>query len=373
MQAGIARNYWTLARWLGPWASETARPTVARRPVRIEARAAGDRDLDAWLYLPTDRPVFGAYLISPGLHYAGPSDPRLDRFCAIVAASGFLVFAPFVPDYTSLRVQATAIGDLDRAFGTLLELPELPRGLRPGVFSVSFGSLLALRLAAAPERADQIGGLVLFGGYADWTKTIHFCLTGEIDGVRHGTRDPLNQPVVFMNLMDYMDDKPDDPEPLFAAWRAYVEATWGRPEMKAEAAYRAAAATIEPTLPESLRQWFRIGVGTEPGALERCTAALGRLGASHDFLDPRPHLAGIRCPVHLIHGVDDDVIPYPQSLEIAAALPPHVDAQVYLTGLYGHTAKAGLGSRLREAPAMAKELWTMIRMLNAMLRTGARR
>ncbi len=373
MQAGIARSYWTLARWLGPWAPETDKPTVERRAVRVDAHAPGDRDFDAWLYLPTDRSITGAYLISPGLHYAGPRDPRLDRFCSIIAASGFLVLAPFLPDYTSLRVAPTAISDLDRAFGALLELPELPRGARPGVFSISFGSLLALRLAATPERADQIGGLVLFGGYADWAKTIHFCLTGEIDGKPHGTRDPLNQPVVFMNLMEFMDDKPDDQAPLFAAWREYVEATWGRPEMKVDGVYQAVAAKIESKLPEELREWYRVGIGTAPGALERCTAALERSGERHAFLDPRPHMGGIRCPVHMIHGVDDDVIPYPQSQEIAAALPPQVDAQVYLTGLYGHTAKAGAGARLREVPAMAKELWTMIRMLNAMLRTGAGR
>lgn len=369
MQAGLARSYWSLARWLGPWASETDQPDVERRTVRVD----GDRPFDAWLYLPADRPPVGAYLISPGLHYAGPRDPRLDRFCSIVAASGFLVFAPFLPDYTALRVEATAITDLDRAFGALLALPELPRGVRPGVFSISFGSLLALRLAAAPERADQVGALVLFGGYADWAKTIHFCLTGEIDGKPHGARDPLNQPVVFMNLLDYMDDVPDDPAPLLSAWRAYVEATWGRPEMKADGVYQQVAARFEPMVPEPLREWYRVGIGTAPGALERCTTALSRSGERHAFLDPRPHLGGIRCPVHLIHGVDDDVIPYPQSQEIAAALPAHVDARVYLTGLYGHTAKAGVGARLREVPLMAKELWTMVQMLNAMLQSGTRR
>jgi pimeloyl-ACP methyl ester carboxylesterase len=363
--ASTARGYWTLARWLGPWASDTARPPgVDRRAIQID----GDRSFEAWVYAPAGRAPIGAYVIAPGLHYAGPADPRLDRFCAILAASGILVLAPFLPDYTALRVEPTALGDLDRAFDALLALPELPAGVRPGVFSISFGSLLALRLAALPARADRIGALVLFGGYADWAATIRFCLTGEIDGVRHTAHDPLNQPVVLMNLLEFMSDRPADEATLIAAWRRYVEATWGRPEMKVDGRWQAVARDILPGVPAELREWFAIGVGLEPGALERCDDALAHFGGPRAaFLDPLPHLGGIRCPVHLVHGVDDDVIPYPQSQKLAAALAPHVDARVYLTGLYGHTAKSGIGGRLRDAPAMAREMWTMIRMLNVMI------
>ena len=78
---------WTLARWLGPWADATRAPAVITRDTEV----AG---LRVRIYGDGGTP----YLIAPGLHYAGPDDPRMDRFCRILAAAGHHVAAPFVPD-----------------------------------------------------------------------------------------------------------------------------------------------------------------------------------------------------------------------------------------------------------------------------------
>src|SRR4051812_21585875 len=86
----------TLARWLGPWADSTASPEVETRDEEIAGIAARVfRRHDSTRF---DRRV----VIAPGLHYAGPDDPRLDRFCRVLAASGHLVIAPFVPSYLAL-------------------------------------------------------------------------------------------------------------------------------------------------------------------------------------------------------------------------------------------------------------------------------
>lgn len=333
-----------LARWLGPWTPATARP---RRVDRVEVDAGGVR---AWLYRPRGR-VRGAYAIAPGLHYAGPADPRADRFNAILAASGALVLAPFVPDYCALRVAPSAIDDFARAFDALLARPELPRGVRPGVFSISFGSLLALRLAGDPARAERVGGVVCFGGYADWDATIRFCLGGE-------RRDPLNQPVVLMNVLD------DVPPAVAAQWRRYVEATWGRPEMKARDRHEPIARELAGALAGRERELFLIGCGVEPGAAELCERALATRRGAFAFVDPRPHLHSVRGAVHIVHGADDDVIPADQAHALTAALPR---ARAYVTGLYGHTA----GSPVTSLPALGRELATMLAVLRAIATSGS--
>jgi pimeloyl-ACP methyl ester carboxylesterase len=361
-----ARRYLTLARWLGPWGTDEARPSkVVRRTVTIPP--AGDRDdFQAWLYTPRDRPPETVYLIAPGLHYAGPADPRADRFATILAAGGALVFAPFLPDYIDLHVRPSVIVDFERTFDALLTQPETPAGARPTLFSISFGSLPALRLAANPEYAGRIGATVIFGGYADWDETIEFCLTGCVDGKPHGTRDPLNQPVVMMNLLSDIPEAPDQIEVVTDAWRQYVAATWGRAEMKMDGRWQSVARSIGDKLSARHAEFFYIGCGLEPGAHDMCRRALDRRAERTKFLDPRPHLSGIRSPVHLVHGVDDDVIPYAQTAKLAAALPSHTKPATYLTGLYGHTgqnAPKGIG-------ALARELITMGRILDMLARAG---
>ena len=330
----------TLARWLGPWADSKKAPEV---PV-VEENVDGIR---VRLYGRQKRSTF---LIAPGLHYAGPDDPRLDRFCRVLARAGHLVVAPFIADYLALEPNAQAIADFKRVFDWL------PRDRKPVVFSISFGSLLAFALAA--ERGDDIERLVIFGGYADFHETMKFCLTGQVASGRSAPRDPLNQPVVIMNLLDQLDHDRAARGALAAGWRRYVERTWGRPEMKARERFYAIAEELAPEIPDSVRELFLVGIGVRPGAWDLALPALAKVDVT--ALDPTPYLPRIRNRVELVHGADDDVIPFEQSHVLAAALV-NADVRVHITGMYGHT-----GTQRPPIAAMAKELVTMVRVLRVL-------
>lgn len=342
-----------LARWLGPWAGEDAAPTaVAREAVRLP----GPRGLRAYVYRPATPPAGSLFLV-PGLHYAGPDDPRMDRFARVLAHGGLLVFAPFLPDFLDLQLRPALIDDAEQAFDALLARPDRPPG-RPGALSISFGSLPLLRLAA--RRSHDLSGAIVFGGYAEWEAAMRFAVTGAADV----PFDPLNRPVVFLNLLDLLPGAPADPAAraaLAAAWRAFVERTWGRPEMKAEARYRPVAVALEADLPPAARPLFRAGCGLDPGGEALVEAAVAR-ATDRGWLDPRPHLADIRCPVHVVHGAGDDVIPCAQAHALAAALPPAARAGTYVTGVYGHTGRA-----LPAIPALAREARTMVAILQALI------
>lgn len=342
-----------LARWLGPWTPDAARPrSVARRTVRV----AGERSFDAWVYRKRGRRPVGALLVLPGLHYLGPADPRLDRFLAVLAEAGLLVFAPFLPDFTALRVSPGVVDDADDALTTFLALPEFPKHLRPGVFSISFGSMPALKLCSRSHRASEVGGLVTFGGFADWAETVRFALKGD------GTlpHDPLNRPVVFMNLLDHLPGV-TDADGLMSSWRMYVESTWGRPEMKERARYEPVAQELSADVDAAQRELFMMGIGLSDGGDELALSALERAGDAYDWMSPLPHLAGLRCPTWLVHGRDDDVIPFHHARALAEALPQRVISKVCLTGLYAHTGHAG-GLR-RMLPTLAGELRAMVGIL----------
>lgn len=317
-----------LARWLGPWADATRAPDV---PVR-DREVAGIR---VRVYGTQGTP----YYIAPGLHYAGPDDPRMDRFCRVLAAAGHHVAAPFIPSYLALTPDARAIEDFIAVFDAI-DFAE-----PPVVFSISFGSLLAFALAAA--RPDAVRRLVIFGGYADFHATMRYCLTG--DG-----RDPLNQSIVLMNLLPHIEHDGD----VATWWRAFCERTWGRPELKARDRFVPIAEELAAQVPAAIRELFLVGVGAVPGAWEFAEPALQRFDAR--ALDPRPHAERVTCRVDLVHGADDDVIPYPQAHALAKLLP-HADVRTHITGMYGHT-----GAHRPPLRVLAQELVTMVRVLLAM-------
>lgn len=332
----------TLARWLGPWADPKRAP---------EADVADDvvDGIRVRVYRPRRVPR-ATYLLAPGLHYEGPDDPRMDRFARVLAAAGHLVVSPAIADYIALTPSERAKRDFVRVFRAL------PRwsAQRPVVFSISFGSLLALALAA--EHGDALDGLVVFGGYADFHATMRFILAGEVASGRAAKRDPLNQAVVFANFVDAIDPPPVDPAALVDAWRRFAMATWGRPELKERARYVAIAESLADGVVD--RELFLHGVGARDGYLAIATPALARFDAA--ALDPTPYLPRIRCRVDLVHGTDDDVIPYEQSLELAAGLP---HARLHITGIYGHT-----GMNRPTLRAMAREVATLMRLLRVLAR-----
>ncbi|UJR82113.1 hypothetical protein [Sandaracinus amylolyticus] len=357
-----ARRGMHLLRWLGPWTDGAlVPPAIARRELTVRD---GARVFPATVWRPEDEPPTGSLLLVPGLHFLGPRDPRFDRFARVLARSGLLVLAPHLPDFTQLVVGRDLVGDTERAWEALLALPDRPRG-KPGVFSISFGSMPALRLAST--RGDEVGSVIVFGGFADFRRTVRFALSG--DGTR--ANDPLNAPVVFINLVEHMDVAPEDRELLRATWRRQCERTWGKEENKRPEVYQGVARELALELPAHLRELFLAGARAAPGTDAIGLAALERSQGAFDWVDPRPHFHGLRCDVELVHGTGDDVIPHDESAALLAAMPSHVRARRHLTGLYGHTAKGkGVAELAREARAAVDEVRSLVGILGAIARAS---
>lgn len=345
------RDLAVLLRWLGPWAKDAVPGRVART-----SRAVPGVER-TYLYAPTHRAPAGAYLLAHGLHFLGPDDPRLDRFCRVLAASGLLVLAPFLPEFLGLRIGPRAADHLAAAWDELEPLARSHALPPPAVLSISFGSTPAITLAARTSHRDRLGALVLFGGFADFGATVRFAITGETehDGARlRLVRDPLNSPAVFINLLPHLDAR-GDPAALEAAWLTMVRRTWGRMELKAEGARDPFAHAIAETLPARQRELFLIGCGLRPGAGDVLEAGLAAAGDRFDFFDPRPHLARVRAPISILHGRGDDVIPWFEAEKLRQALAPAHPHRVHVTGMASHT---GVG--MPPLGALARELVTML-------------
>jgi pimeloyl-ACP methyl ester carboxylesterase len=340
-----------LFRWLGPWANGVT-PRAVTRAVR--SSSAHDK---AYLYAPEGRAPRGAYLVAPGLHYQGPDDPRLDRFCRVLAASGLLVLAPFLPEFLRLRLAPSTADDLAAAFDDL-ERAALPYALPPpAIFSISFGSMPGIEVAARASHRDRVGTLVVFGGFADFEATVRFAVTGvtEHRGRRYELpRDPLNGPAVFANMLPFID-VPGDRAALEAAWMEMAVATWGRKELKAPGARDPFAHAIATKLPPELRTLFLMGCHLAPGAADKLEEGFAGAGDAFTFFDPRPHLANVRAPVVVIHGRDDDVIPWFESEKIVTALPPEHPRRLIVTGMASHT-----GALLPPPRELAQEVTALL-------------
>lgn len=387
---GTERALLSLLRWLGPWTADSATPQHIRkdrrvlRPGRIPglhghllgapaARPAGWRyaeqtpsQLELVTYYPRGY-VAGHYIVAQGLHYEGPDDPRLDRFCRVLAAAGFVVHAPMLPAHLDLLLSPSASDDLELCVHSVCD--SLPQGIKPTLFSVSFGSSPALEVATRMPAA--IDAVMTFGGYADLNAALRFCLDGEMTtpaGSVTLKRDPLNAPVLFLNLLPYLDL--GDTEALERALRDLAFRTWGRPALKLPRANDALAYALAQRVPRGQRPVFLLASGLL-GALDGMTPrqwldhGLERSGAELDFARPGAALDRASHPCVILHGKEDDVIPWGESLKLHAALSTRAACKLFVTGLFAHTQPEPLSLK-----SVRKELSALLGMAQAIAHGG---
>ncbi len=358
-----------LVRWLGPWSSDERAPQDVHFET-LRLKASRDRVMELVLVTPTKRPSVGAVMVVPGLHFGGVEERRMRRFVSVLAHAGLTVAVPNLPDYLEQVLRPGVVDDLALALERFLTSGAIPEETRPALFTISFGSWPGLEVACRPELAERIGGVITFGGFADWRETLRFCVGIGQEGAADRPRDPLNRPVCFMNLMGDLPGAPTDPkavEALFRGWRGFMERTWGRAEMKSPERYVPVAQALATELPEGLRALFLQGCAAAPGGEALCEGALNQCGP-RPWLDPRPKLEGLRAPISIVHGRDDDVIPIEEQARLASALPRHAEAQLYTTGLYGHSERGGAAQLLSLIPGAVQEGRTLLNMLGDLVR-----
>tara|TARA_B100000959_G_scaffold263034_1_gene302006 strand:- start:1344 stop:2282 length:939 start_codon:yes stop_codon:yes gene_type:complete len=311
-------------------------------------------------------------VIAPGLHYDGPKDVRMERLAVVLASVGIVVLSPSIPDYRELILRPGAALDFQDAVAFFLKHPKFPPGAQVGIMSISFGSWLALEAAASPELCKRICGVMIYGGFGDWRQTMRFCLEGMPGAHPPRLHDPLNRPVIYLNLLDTIPDAPEDLSAIEDAWRTYVKATWGREIYKRGGRHAEVARKLASGLERKLRPLFLEGCGVDSPSNERIHAAL-KASDNREWLDPRSRLENILCPVSLVHGADDDVIPIEELDRLKEAFPAGHPVETFRTGLFAHAGRVALQNIPGLLPRALKEVWTMGKILGALCRSAGLR
>jgi fermentation-respiration switch protein FrsA (DUF1100 family) len=269
------------------------------------------------IYLP-QAAVRAALVLVPGAAEGGRRDVRLVEFAGSLARSGFAVVVPDIPALRELRLTPDSVADLSAAVEFLRTGPHTARYLGPdirfgiGAFSVAAG--LAVLAALEPESEGRLDYLLLVGGYYDLPRTLSWLTTGH-----YGTGE-LQQEMAPNSAGKW----------VYALSHAQSLRRASDREALAELARgRLAdpAADVDELIaglgPEG-RSVYEFIVNRDP---ERVRELIGRLPAAarSDIaaLDlAERDLSGLGPELILVHGLDDNIIPWGESAALAAAVPP---------------------------------------------------
>jgi pimeloyl-ACP methyl ester carboxylesterase len=246
-------------------------------------------------------------------------------------------------------VQAEDTRGVTDAFLHLLSLPEFPLGGRAGIGAFSYAVGPAVLAALEPVIRERVDFVLGIGGYFDLHRVVTFFTTGYFEKDRQwhylkpnrygkwvfvlGNIGRLAEPIDRATFLRMAERKLDNPH-------ADIDDLKG------------------PLTPEG-RSLLDVLENHEP---ERSLALLARLPASiraelNALNLANKDLSRLRAQLILLHGTDDAIIPYTESMALAAAAPAGRSELFLIDGL-AHVNVRPLGLD-RHA------LWRAIRVLLA--------
>lgn len=320
------------------------------REVETTLRVGGE-EREATLYLPPGRPrTAPGWVVLHGLTVPGRRHAAMTRFVRSLCASGAVVLVPDVPAWRELRLDVRAARETVEA--GVLHLDGLPQVQPGGVGAIgfSFGATQVLMASADPAMHGHLRAVVGFGGYCDLGRMIRCLFTGghEWRGQRQTLDpDPYGRWIVVGNYLTLLPGCAGMHPVADAALELALEAgrrgdwAWG-PH------YDALKVELGRDFTgEERRIWETIapltGVALDVERAGELAARFAAAALEHDpGLDPRPHLPHLQAKVVLSHGRQDRLIPYTETLRLTSMIPPSVDLSTTITGLFAHSARAGL-------------------------------
>ena len=254
-------------------------------------------------------------MLVPGAAERGKDDPRLIAFATSLARARFVVLVPDIESLRALTIGPDDVGRIADALRHLGARGDVPKPDALGLVAISYAVGPAILAALAPDLRERVGFVFAVGGYYDMTAAVTFFTTGKF---REGPAAP------------WRHKTPN----AYGKW-VFLRANAGRLENDRDRWLLAAMARrklddlaaplddLAARLGPEGRAVHRLLVNTDPEAVPALIAALPE-GLRRDMaaLDlSRAELARLKAELILLHGRDDVIIPYTESLALAAAVP----------------------------------------------------
>jgi len=305
--SGLLPRAWEAGQLLRHLASGRAPADIQRLPLTLVGQAGSNR---ADLYAPGGAGLLPGIVLLPGASPDGKDEPRLVAFAGQLAAAGFRVL---VPDSESLRQLRVDAEDALLAADAVALLAGA--GGRVGIAAISYAAGPAVLAALRPDTRERVGFILAVGGYHDGTALVTYVTTGHYRGPgeadwRHREPNAYGKWVFVLSNTARLEDKRD-------------AALLGGIALRKLQDLGAGIGDLVVQLGPEGRSVYALVDNRDPEAVPGLLAALpAPLLVELQALDlARQDLSPLAARLILIHGRDDPIVPYTESLRLAAAAP----------------------------------------------------
>ena len=320
--------------------------TPTPTPITIEYEIS-ELHYQADLYRPSEAPFAGIILV-PGVTQHGKNDSRLVAFANTLTRFRFIVLVPDIPNLRNLKVRAEDSQAIKDAFIYLVSLPDLPTQAQVGIGAFSYAIGPAVLAALDPTVRVKLDFVLSVGGYYGVEQAITFFTTGYF---RYKNEWHFLEPneygkwVFVMGNIERLSDPIDKANFRIMAQRKMNDPNVTIDDLAMNLTPEAASILTllqnqNPELVPNLIISLPTAIRTDLDAINLSNKNLNQLKAR----------------LILLHGIDDNIIPYTESIALANAVAKD-QAELFLI--------AGL-MHVNIRPQILNN-WTMLRAIDTLL------
>jgi pimeloyl-ACP methyl ester carboxylesterase len=292
------------------------------KTAEIQAQS-GDRTYRAIVYCPLKSIPTRAVILIAGLSELGCHHPRMIAFSRHLADSGLMVITPDIQEYRDLQLTAAPITQILFWHKRISSLEGGAKVQAIGIAGISFSGTIALMAAADPEISRKTAFVVALGPYCDLTQCAKDWFAGPPDApaeVTYGGKFYAKW-IIMRTALDMVKSNKD---------RLFLHALLDTLLLQNK------ILPADPSLTAEGKRWYELatmsGNRSDPelsGQIESCL-----MTTVYPSLNPEKALKEISCPVFIIHGASDDLIPAREGLALHRKLQ---SSYLLITPLIGHT------------------------------------
>jgi pimeloyl-ACP methyl ester carboxylesterase len=280
-------------------------------------------EMEAIVYRAAAAAPVRAVVLVPGISELGCYHPRLMALSRYLAANDFLVVTPDIRDLRKFRMSPQAVDQIAYWFN---QVPSLDggSGIRiTGLSGISFSATLAIIGAARPGVRERVSFVFGIGAYDDALRCSQtWFAPGPV------TMSPGYYPTRYyarwIVMLGALDMAPRGEDRDFLE-KALTDLLLLKP-----------APPPPPDLSQASLRWYRLAIMPEDQSDPPLAAEIEdhMSAVLYKAVSPEKAAAAIRCPVFLVHGAYDDLIPPEESRHLARRFvnaPVHLLVSPFLT------------------------------------------
>lgn len=315
----------------------------AKNPIEEHPQIAyGAGKLETNLYRPNDKKKHAAILLVHGINGLGKDDPRIISLAQTLARSGFAVLVPGLPDMGWGKLNPEAINEIQASLEYLHSQRDIIKTENIGALGFSIGSGPTLIAASKVEAEFPLKFLISFGGYYDLKQVLEFSTTGHF----------------FYQGQDHFIEPDPASRWFFVSYYAGFLSGGNDSQLLTQIAQTKAAnpnadvANLSDLLSVEGKTIFDLLTNADPNQVNLLLNNLPQ--QLKDFiheLNPAEQVTFLRTNFYIIHSLNDNVIPYTQSLELNDFFKNETKTYLFLLKIFSHV-------NLELPPATAKNIFS---------------